>query len=700
MEIPAELDGYPVTSIGVFAFGHCGMLVSVTIPEGVTSIGDLAFGNCNILESVSIPDSLVTIGQNAFRSERLTDIAVSPDHPVFAVENDALINKQDMTLVRFLAPEITGTYEVAQGIRAIGPGAFELDEQLSRLVIPDSVEKIGVEAMAYCSGLEEIVIPDSVLAIGDSAFFRCTGLRSVTIPDSVTEIGADVFNDCQSLTSISISPYHPVYEVTDLLLVEKDSKTVIAASGAVRGKAAVPEGIRAIGQWAFNGCRYLHELFVPDTVTEIGEYAFNRDTVVRACAGSAAQRYCAADSRFRFTEISPEEYAEEVRKLEQEKADRGSADPGYTVIGKEDGDSLDSGMYEYRMQEDGTAEITGINNKDIVTLEIPAELDGIPVTSIGDDALMSCEKLQSVVIPEGIVSLGSGAFWYCPELESVSIPDSLVSMDSHAFALCRKLKTVEVYPDHPVFAVENRALVNRQDQTLLTVLDHEDTGTYTVTQGIRRIAAFAFDGASFSSVLLPDSLTSVGALAFSDCMNLTEMIFPEGVTEIGHQVFAGSVKLESVTFPDSVTRIDMAVFADTPALKIVRISPDHPVYEMNGPLLVDRRDHRIVSALNNLPGVYEIPEGIEAVGSMAFQGCCGLTELNVPEGVTRIGSTAFCTCRNLRVITLPAGLVEIGDRAFEYCPEELLIRAPAGSLAEQYAREKGYRFEALPESAD
>ena len=480
MEIPAELDGIPVTSIQSFAFGWCGRLVSVTIPEGVTSVGDTAFGNCYILESVSIPDSLVSIGKSAFRSERLTEIAVSPDHPLFAVENDALINKQDMTLVRFLGPENTGTYEIAQGIRAIGPAAFELDERLSRLVIPDSVEKIGEEAMAYCSGLEEIVIPDSVLAIGDSAFFRCTGLRSVTIPDSVTEIGADVFNDCLCLTSISISRYHPVYEVTDLLLVEKDSKTVIAASGAIRGKAAVPEGILAIGNGAFSGCRYLQELFVPDTVTEIGLYAFNHDTVVRACAGSAAQRYCAADSSVRFTEITPEAFAEEVGKLEQEEADQGPAGSA-GALHEEDGSLRVSGMYQYSVLEDGTALIVKADPF-LTDGNIPAELDGIPVTRIGLDAFSDCAGLQSVVIPEGVVYVSGYAFMNCTRLESVSIPDSLVAMDAEAFAYCRTLKTIEVSPDHPVFGVENGALVNRRDRVLLFVLDREDADTYTVAQ--------------------------------------------------------------------------------------------------------------------------------------------------------------------------------------------------------------------------
>ena len=342
MEIPAELDGHPVTSIGDFAFGNCWNLVSVTIPDGIVSIDAMVFGNCFRLESVSIPDSLVSIGSNAFRSERLTEIKVSPDHPVFAVENEALIDRKTMTLVRFLAPEITGTYEIAQGIRAIGTGAFELDRHLSSLVIPDSVTEIGAEAFSYCDSLKEIVIPDSVVSIGYMAFSRCTALESVTIPDSVTEIGSAAFDDCSALTSISLSPDHPVYEVTDLLLVKKDNKEIVTASGSIRGKYAIPDGILAIGDMAFQGCRYLEELFVPDSVTEIGMFVFSRDTVIRVVAGSAAYRYCERNSEVRFTEITPEAYAEEVGKLAQENAGGQPAEPVYSR--EENGDGLVSGI--------------------------------------------------------------------------------------------------------------------------------------------------------------------------------------------------------------------------------------------------------------------------------------------------------------------------------------------------------------------
>ena len=693
MEIPAEVDGYPVTSIYYQAFERCRNLVSAIIPEGVTSIDNRAFWGCNQLESVSIPDSLVSIGEGAFDCGRLTEIKVSPDHPVFAVENEALIDKRDRTLVRFLGPEITGTYEIAQGIRAIGPAAFAYNTNFTTLVIPDSVTEIGEEGLALCRSMKEIVIPDSVVSIGFWAFLCCSGLESVTIPDSVTGIGPDIFYECSSLASINISPDHPVYEVIDQLLVRKADKAVIAASGAIRGKYAVPEEIRIIGERAFWGCGKLEELFIPDTVTEIvGQYAFDRNTTVRACAGSAAQEYCEENSNVRFSEITPEEYADEVRKLEQEKADREAEESVY--IWTDIWNNRFYGMYAYKVMEDGTAKIVRAD-RELRDGNIPAELDGIPVTSIGNEAFLCCADLQSVVIPEGVVSLGRNAFWGCYALESVSIPDSLVSAGGQIFASCRKLKTIEISPDHPVFAVENRALVNRQDQTLIISLDREDTGTYTVAQGIRRIEEHAFDSCLFSSVVLPDSVTSVGNFAFSSCGNLTEFILPEGVAEIGNQVFFSCGKLESITIPDSLAGIGPGFFGHNPALAGIRISPDHPVYEMNGPLLVDKRNREIVSVLNNAPAVYEIPEGIKAIGDEAFMGCTVLTEVIVPEGVKRIGESAFCGCPNLKTVTFPAGTTELAEDAFKSSWVQL-IKAPAGSPAEQYARKNGLSFEALP----
>ena len=68
MEIPAEVDGYPVTSIYYQAFERCGNLVSAIIPEGVTSIDNRAFWGCRTFKSLTVPNSVTIIGKNAFKN--------------------------------------------------------------------------------------------------------------------------------------------------------------------------------------------------------------------------------------------------------------------------------------------------------------------------------------------------------------------------------------------------------------------------------------------------------------------------------------------------------------------------------------------------------------------------------------------------------------------------------------------------------
>ena len=691
LEIPAEVDGYPVSAIGMFAFGNCMKLVSVTIPEGVKVIGEDAFGNSSMLESINIPDSLVSIGSQAFRSERLMDVQVSPDHPVFAVENKALIDKTNMTLVRFLGPDIRGTYEIAQGIRTIGEGAFEFG-RLSDVVIPDSVTAIGNEAFSFCERLKSVTIPEGVTSVGSWAFENCFRLESVVIPDSVIEIGPAVFDSCRNLKSIAISPDHPVYECRDLVLVDKNKKAIVAASGRVTGKYAVPDDICAIGSWAFNGCSYLYTLYIPDSVTEIGQFITNSDTVIRACAGSAAAGYCGENSEVRFTETDPVEFAEAVREL-KEKNINGKSPDGWIYSWYDEEDVLESGLFQYKVKEDGTAELMKANEF-LTDGNIPAELDGHRVTSIAAYAFQDCASLETLAIPEGVVSVGYSAFWNCIRLESLSIPASVVSVDRAPINGCRNLKTIEVSPDNPALEVSNGALIGKQSGTLFYIQDHEDTGTYTVQQGIQQIGNDAFEGCAFSAIILPDGITEIGHQAFSYCPNLKELVLPEGVTTIGIQAFFGSESLESVTIPDSVTSIGEAVFGNNKALTTISISPDHPVYEMIGHLLVDKRSMKIVSVLNSTPEKYEIPEGIEKICTLGFQGCSGLTELIVPEGVTEIDYSAFSGCNKLWKITMPASLTEIGNEAFSYS-RELLIRAPEGSWAQQYAEKHGYKFEAV-----
>ena len=160
VEIPSEIDGVPVTSIGYGAFHLCSGLTSINIPNSVTSIGDYAFYNCSSLTSITISNSVTSIGVRAFNGCTC----------------------------------------------------------LTSITIPDSVTNIGASAFSGCSSLTSIIIPDSVTSIGDYVFYYCSGLTSVTIPDSVTTIEFKAFYGCSGLTSITIeNPNCEIYDSKDTI---------------------------------------------------------------------------------------------------------------------------------------------------------------------------------------------------------------------------------------------------------------------------------------------------------------------------------------------------------------------------------------------------------------------------------------------------------------------------------------------------
>lgn len=142
--IPAEIDGYKVTSIANNAFQGATEITSVTIPNGVTSIGSMAFAGCTALETVNIPSSVTSIEGLAF----------------------------------------TGC------------------SSLKDVDIPNSVTSIGGGAFTGCTSLTNIKIPNGITKIETGTFTGCTSLISITIPASVTEIGSLAFSGCSSLLMI------------------------------------------------------------------------------------------------------------------------------------------------------------------------------------------------------------------------------------------------------------------------------------------------------------------------------------------------------------------------------------------------------------------------------------------------------------------------------------------------------------------
>lgn len=153
--------GSGVTSIGVYAFGNCYSMSSVSIPDSVTGIDSYAFGNCHSLFYVTIPDSVTSIDTYAF-------------FYCYSLDSVSMPN----------------------GATSIGSYAFGNCHSLSSVTMPDGVTSIGDYAFSNDYSLPFIDMPDGVTSIGKNAFANCYSLPSVAMPGEITSIGGYTFANC------------------------------------------------------------------------------------------------------------------------------------------------------------------------------------------------------------------------------------------------------------------------------------------------------------------------------------------------------------------------------------------------------------------------------------------------------------------------------------------------------------------------
>lgn len=202
VNIPSEINGTPVTTIGNAAFRDSSV-TSVTIPANVTEIGSNAFAGCTNLTSVNYAGdwSNLTIQSG---NPAVQDAANAPLFDFeFILNNTAVV----VTNYKYngAAADVTipSRYQ-GKPVTTIGPVAFYNNSAVTSVTIPDSVTSISDEAFINCPKLTNISIPNSVTYIGFSAFSSCTSLKSITLPSSLSFISGALFLGCSQLTTIHI----------------------------------------------------------------------------------------------------------------------------------------------------------------------------------------------------------------------------------------------------------------------------------------------------------------------------------------------------------------------------------------------------------------------------------------------------------------------------------------------------------------
>ena len=184
--------------------------------------------------------------------------------PVTQIESGTASSFQNKHVDGFAYCDNITEVIIPETVREIASCAFYYCNSVTTVEIPIGVTSIGSYAFRYCSNLTSIEIPSGVTSIGSDAFSGCFSLTSIEIPSSVTSIGDDAFSFCYNLTSIEIPS--SVTSIGDSAFNNCDALETVTFGDNSQ--------LESIGEWAFSGCSNLTSIKIPSSVTSIGDYAF------------------------------------------------------------------------------------------------------------------------------------------------------------------------------------------------------------------------------------------------------------------------------------------------------------------------------------------------------------------------------------------------------------------------------------------
>ena len=553
---------YGVTSIGKKAFYYCKTLTIIEIHNSVTSIGSSAFSGCSALTSVVIGKKVSSICDNAFKNcYKLVEV----------------INKSSL--------------EINKGSEDYGYAgyyAFEIHQGKSKIVNQDGYLFYTYNGVNYLLGYAgddtALTLPESYngqdYSIYKYAFRGNCSITNVVIGKKVSSIGDSAFGGCYKLVEVINK---------SSLNIARNSNYGFAGYYALEVHKGESKIVNQDGYlfYTYNGVNYLLGYTGDDTALTLPE-SYN------------GQDYSIYKYAFYFNNsITSVVIPDSVTSIGSDAFNFCSTLTSVVI-----GNSVTSIGFSAFASCDALTSIVIPNS----------------VTSIGDYAFYSCDALTSIVIPNSVKSIGDYAFCSCDALTSVVIGKKVSSIGDNTFKDCYKL--VEVINKSLLVIIKNSPYRGYAGKYALEIhkgdskIVNQDGYLFYTYNGVNYLLGYTGDD---TALTLPENYNgqdySIYKYAFCGNRSITSVVIPNSVKSIGDLAFCSCSALTSIKIPNSVTSIGSHAFYSCSALTSI-----------------------------------EIPDRVTSISSYAFRDCSALTSIVIPDRVTSIGSYAFFACPALTSI--------------------------------------------------
>lgn len=513
------------------------------------------------------------------------------------------------------------------GGTAYGGSAFK-NANCKKVVVPDTVTEIGVEAFRGCP-MEEIDLPNSIRAIKSSAFFDCRNLKELMLPDSVTEItGQWVFAHCESLERIQLP--NRICCIPDMAF-QGDSKLQ---------HIIIPETVETIGFQAFVGAG-LTEIQLPSGLKELGYNSLAGTQITEIefpnSLKSLPGGVCSGCESLLKVIIPP--------SIEEINDDKNRNFTDHIIVYGENGSYAEqyavNKNYPFFPWNTDPAIIQGnVNNITWVLNKETGHMTILGTGSLTHEIWESYGKyaflVKELVIDEGITKIEIGPeFIGLENLESLSLPASLEAFEDVAYISdkAKALKTIDIASDNKYYKSYDNVVYSKDGTCLIYYPSAREKTDFIVPEFVDTINGCAFCACnSLSSIIIKDNVKHIGGTVFSGCYNLTEVVLECPIEAIPVSMFYACHSLKHIKLCETVKRIEPYAFCGCDSLQNINFI-----------------------------------DNVQDIEKCAFSGCYSLYDVVVPPSVKYIGDEAFSRCKQLNSFTASCNLKDIEKDPFKDC---------------------------------